>query len=137
MNYCKIITILTRKDNFYSCVPLAPHIIDHLREKLTCTNYARVQKISTMFQSFFSKFVPKVRAEEDAQEEEELVDPQQTLRDKCREGHHAKSLAEKYQICNDRVNSRSETAETCVEELFDLLHAIDHCVTEKLFNQLK
>lgn len=33
-----------------------------------------------MFQSFFSKFVPRVRAEEDAQEEEELVDPQQTLR---------------------------------------------------------
>lgn len=59
------------------------------------------------------------------------------FQDKCRESDHAKKLAEKYQQCNDRVNSRSKTTETCVEELFDLMHAIDHCVSHDLFSKLK
>ncbi|XP_060534422.1 cytochrome b-c1 complex subunit 6, mitochondrial [Cylas formicarius] len=86
---------------------------------------------------FFDKFVrklPSVRAQE---ADEELVDPQEVLREKCRESQHCKELAERYQICNDRVNSRSQTAETCTEELFDLLHAVDHCVTKDLFSKLK
>lgn len=59
------------------------------------------------------------------------------FQDKCRETEHAKKLAEKYQICNDRVNSRTKTLETCVEELFDLMHAIDHCAAKDLFSKLK
>ncbi|CAG9860927.1 unnamed protein product [Phyllotreta striolata] len=90
---------------------------------------------------FFERFLkfPKllsVKADDD-EEEEELQDPQQILRDKCREGSHAQKLAEKYQTCNERVLSRTQTAETCTEELFDLLHAIDHCVTKDLFSKLK
>ncbi|KAJ8978796.1 hypothetical protein NQ317_015521 [Molorchus minor] len=87
---------------------------------------------------FFDKFFPKlptVKAQEEA--EEDLVDPQQVLRDSCRDTDHCKHLADKYQECNDRVNSKSRTTETCVEELFDLLHAIDHCVTKDLFSKLK
>ncbi|ENN71745.1 hypothetical protein HUJ04_001297 [Dendroctonus ponderosae] len=87
---------------------------------------------------FFDRFLPKlitVKAEEE--EEGELVDPQQVLRDQCMDTSHCKSLAEKYQACNNRVRSRKQTAETCVEELFDLLHAVDHCVTADLFNKLK
>ncbi|CAH1163317.1 unnamed protein product [Phaedon cochleariae] len=87
---------------------------------------------------FFEKFLrklPSVKAQEE--EEEELQDPQQILRDECRETEHCKHLAEKYQVCNDRVNSRSRTTETCLEELFDLLHAVDHCVTKDLFSKLK
>lgn len=51
--------------------------------------------------------------------------------------HHVKPLLEKYEACNERVRSRSQTTETCVEELFDMLHAVDHCVTPKLFPKLK
>ncbi|XP_026473912.1 cytochrome b-c1 complex subunit 6, mitochondrial-like [Ctenocephalides felis] len=80
--------------------------------------------------------IPKVAAQE-ATEEEELVDPQQALREKCAEEHHPKSLFEKYQTCNDRVNSRTKTEETCSEELFDYLHALDHCVTKTLWSKLK
>ncbi|CAH2007523.1 unnamed protein product [Acanthoscelides obtectus] len=84
------------------------------------------------FEKLFAK-LPSVKA----QEEEELVDPQDVLREKCRDTEHCKHLAEKYQACNDRVNSRSQTTETCVEELFDLLHAVDHCVTKDLMSKLK
>ncbi|KAK9753205.1 Ubiquinol-cytochrome C reductase hinge protein [Popillia japonica] len=81
--------------------------------------------------SFLKQFFPKVKADD------ELVDPQQELRDKCRESDHCKHLVEKYEACNERVGSRSKTTETCIEELFDLLHAIDHCVTKDLFKRLK
>ncbi|XP_019869917.1 cytochrome b-c1 complex subunit 6, mitochondrial-like [Aethina tumida] len=86
---------------------------------------------------FFEKFLPKLPVVKAQEEEEELVDPQQVLRDNCRETEHCKHLAEKYQACNDRVLSKSQTTETCVEELFDLLHAVDHCVTKDLFSKLK
>ncbi|CAG9770795.1 unnamed protein product [Ceutorhynchus assimilis] len=86
---------------------------------------------------FFDKFFTKRLFTVRAQEEEEMVDPQQALREQCRGTKHCQDLAEKYQACNDRVNSRSQTAETCVEELFDLLHAVDHCVTKDLFKRLK
>ncbi|CRL05856.1 CLUMA_CG019134, isoform A [Clunio marinus] len=82
---------------------------------------------------FFKSLFPIVKA----QEEEELVDPQQELREKCSQEPHASKLYEKFQTCQDRVNSRTKTAETCQEELFDYLHALDHCVTKTLFTRLK
>ena len=70
------------------------------------------------------------------EEEEEIVDPQVVLRDECKVKH-----CEKYDVklatCNDRVNSRQNTAETCYEELLDLFHCIDHCVSKDLFKKLK
>ncbi|KAG8252477.1 hypothetical protein J6590_056407 [Homalodisca vitripennis] len=57
--------------------------------------------------------------------------------EKCSGTKHCVELRNKLEECNNRVNSRSQTAETCVEELFDYLHALDHCVTEQLFSQLK
>lgn len=47
------------------------------------------------------------------------------------------SLFSKYQECNDRVNGRTRTTETCVEELFDYLHELDHCVAHTLWSKLK
>ncbi|XP_046681968.1 cytochrome b-c1 complex subunit 6, mitochondrial [Homalodisca vitripennis] len=82
--------------------------------------------------SLLRKLFPSVRAQE-----EELVDPQVVLREKCSGTKHCVELRNKLEECNNRVNSRSQTAETCVEELFDYLHALDHCVTEQLFSQLK
>ncbi|XP_055641063.1 cytochrome b-c1 complex subunit 6, mitochondrial [Toxorhynchites rutilus septentrionalis] len=83
---------------------------------------------SRLFQSFF----PSVKAQE-----EDIIDPQTVLREKCAQEGHATHLYEKYQACNDRVNSRSQTTETCVEELFDYMHELDHCVNKTLFSKLK
>ncbi|XP_020799191.1 cytochrome b-c1 complex subunit 6, mitochondrial-like [Drosophila serrata] len=83
------------------------------------------------FRSWFS--LPLVKADD----EDELVDPQETLRDKCREKKHIESLFNKYQKCNDRVNGKSNTTETCIEELFDYVAELDHCVAHTLFSKLK
>ncbi|XP_072934435.1 cytochrome b-c1 complex subunit 6, mitochondrial-like isoform X2 [Epargyreus clarus] len=81
------------------------------------------------------KIVPVVKASEE--EAEELVDPQQQLRDECSQKPEAQNLWSKYQECNDRVNSRSQTSETCEEELIDYIHVLDKCVNKDLFKRLK
>ncbi|OWR54963.1 cytochrome b-c1 complex subunit 6, mitochondrial [Danaus plexippus] len=81
------------------------------------------------------KLIPVVKADEE--EEEELVDPQQALRDECSQKQEAQSFWTKYQECNNRVNSKSNTAETCEEELIDYVHALDKCVNKDLFKRLK
>lgn len=81
--------------------------------------------------------MPVVSAEEEEAEEEEIVDPQTELRESCAQKPDAQNLWSKYQECNDRVNSRSQTTETCEEELADYLHVLDKCVTKDLFKRLK
>lgn len=70
------------------------------------------------------------------EEPPEIVDPLTTLREECQQAH-----CDKYKIkldtCNDRVNSRKKTAETCYEELLDLFHCVDHCASHSLFSKLK
>ncbi|XP_046920098.1 testis-specific serine/threonine-protein kinase 4 [Dermatophagoides farinae] len=83
--------------------------------------------------SKMDKVIPKVHAEEE--EEEELVDPMNVLRERCTT-EHCQSLKDKYEACNDRVNSKSATAENCFEEIVDFLHCVDHCVAPKLFSKL-
>ena len=46
-------------------------------------------------------------------------------------------LYDKYQACNDRVNSKKNTTETCTEELFDYIGELDSCVAKTLFSKLK
>ncbi|XP_034039178.1 cytochrome b-c1 complex subunit 6, mitochondrial isoform X2 [Thalassophryne amazonica] len=78
--------------------------------------------------------------EEDAPEEEEeedLVDPLDTVREKCEQSEHCTHLKELFETCEARVNSKSNTREECSEELFDFLHARDHCVAHSLFSKLK
>ncbi|CAH0564881.1 unnamed protein product [Brassicogethes aeneus] len=70
-------------------------------------------------------------------EEGELEDPQDVLREDCRRKPEAKKLIRKLDECTDRVNRNSCTTETCTMELFDLLHFVDECVTECLFKHLK
>ncbi|XP_053617256.1 cytochrome b-c1 complex subunit 6, mitochondrial-like [Plodia interpunctella] len=84
------------------------------------------------------KIIPVVKAEEEeAAEEEDLVDPQQELRDACAQKQDAQAQWGVYQECNDRVNSRSNTAETCEQELIDYLYVLDHCVGKEIFKKLK
>ncbi|XP_077373576.1 cytochrome b-c1 complex subunit 6, mitochondrial-like [Festucalex cinctus] len=75
--------------------------------------------------------------EEEEEEEEDLVDPLEAIRAKCEETEHCVHYKELLERCENRVNSKSRTAEECTEELFDFLHARDHCVSEKLFHKVK
>lgn len=86
-----------------------------------------------MAQQFFKSFFkfPSIKAEE-----EELVDPQTTLREKCAESHCTKYV-EELQKCNDRVSSKSNTTESCYEELIDYVHCVDHCVSHDIHKYLK
>ncbi|XP_062920591.1 cytochrome b-c1 complex subunit 6, mitochondrial [Mobula hypostoma] len=74
---------------------------------------------------------------EDEEEEEELVDPIINIREQCEQLEKCVQLRSRLDTCTDRVNSRSQTTETCTEELFDFLHARDHCVAEQIFSRLK
>ncbi|XP_022908523.1 cytochrome b-c1 complex subunit 6, mitochondrial-like isoform X1 [Onthophagus taurus] len=65
----------------------------------------------------------------------ELVDPLQKLREKCRKNHQ--DLVDKLDQCTERVSCREQTTETCTEELFDLLSAVDKCVAKDLFKKLQ
>ncbi|XP_038857752.1 cytochrome b-c1 complex subunit 6, mitochondrial-like [Salvelinus namaycush] len=75
--------------------------------------------------------------EEEEEEEEDMVDPLDTVRDKCAQAEHCIHTRAKLEDCESRVSSKSETAEDCTEELFDFLHARDHCVAHKVFHSVK
>uniref|UniRef100_UPI0037E7EB46 cytochrome b-c1 complex subunit 6, mitochondrial n=1 Tax=Semicossyphus pulcher TaxID=241346 RepID=UPI0037E7EB46 len=75
--------------------------------------------------------------EEEEEEEEDLVDPIDSMRQKCEEAEHCVHTRERLEQCETRVGSRSSTVEDCTEELFDFLHARDHCVAHKLFHSVK
>ncbi|XP_046740319.1 cytochrome b-c1 complex subunit 6, mitochondrial [Diprion similis] len=86
----------------------------------------------SIFSSSLNRLLPTVHASD-----EELVDPQKQLKEECGTLPKCVSLQEKLTTCNDRVNSRTKTQETCTEELFDYLHCVDHCVAKTLFSKLK
>uniref|UniRef100_A0A3Q3VW16 Ubiquinol-cytochrome C reductase hinge domain-containing protein n=1 Tax=Mola mola TaxID=94237 RepID=A0A3Q3VW16_MOLML len=64
-------------------------------------------------------------------------DPLEMVRQKCQEAEHCVHTRERLEECENRVGSRSLTDEDCTEELFDFLHARDHCVAHKLFHSVK
>lgn len=70
-------------------------------------------------------------------DEEEIVCPQETLRAKCQEVPSVESLFSRYQECNDRVGAKTQTNETCEEELFDYISELDKCVSKTLWSKLK
>lgn len=59
------------------------------------------------------------------------------FQEECGKRSAVAALYDKYQSCNDRVNSRSQTEENCAEELFDYMDALNDCVAETLFSKLK
>ncbi|XP_061539533.1 cytochrome b-c1 complex subunit 6, mitochondrial isoform X2 [Phycodurus eques] len=75
--------------------------------------------------------------EEEEEVEADLVDPLETMREKCVEIEHCVHTQARLEQCATRVNARSSTTEDCTEELFDFLHARDHCVAHKLFHSAK
>uniref|UniRef100_G3R4Z7 Cytochrome b-c1 complex subunit 6 n=1 Tax=Gorilla gorilla gorilla TaxID=9595 RepID=G3R4Z7_GORGO len=71
------------------------------------------------------------------EEEEGELDPLTTVREQCQQLEKCVKAQERLELCDERVSSQSHTEEDCTEELFDFLHATDHCVAHKLFNNLK
>ena len=74
--------------------------------------------------------LPSVKAQDD------VSNPQEILKEKCGERPKIAAFFSKLQTCNDRVSSRTKTEETCAEELFDYMDALNNCVAEKLFSKL-
>merc|ERR1712025_1091289 len=68
--------------------------------------------------------------DEDEEEEVELVDVFLDNRKLCEQTPKCVSLKEELDKCETRVNSRTETLETCTEELFEFIHERDHCTTK-------
>lgn len=110
--------------------------------------------ITEIFTKFLQSSFNVVKAED------ELVDPAKVLRvcyincglnenrnshfnfylyiqSKCEQQNEAKERFAKLQECNVRVTSKKQTAETCVEELWDFLEVVDKCVAKDLFDHLK
>lgn len=56
-------------------------------------------------------------------------DPLTTVREHCEQTEKCVKARERLELCDARVSSRSDTEEQCTEELFDFLHARDHCVS--------
>lgn len=72
------------------------------------------------------------------EEEEELKDPQEWLKANCSKPGKCGYLKDLLLKCNERVNSRERTRETCEQELYDFVGCVDHCVVKKnLFAFLK
>jgi|UniRef100_A0AC35FTU7 ubiquinol-cytochrome c reductase subunit 6 len=66
---------------------------------------------------------------------EENVDQLGQYRERCAD--HVTKFKELLDECNDRVNSRTKTEETCHQEMVDYIHHLDHCAMPKAFASLK
>merc|ERR1719357_77706 len=75
--------------------------------------------------------------EEEEEEEEDIVDPHETAKERCQERSECVSLKDKLDECNTRVEGKTRTSETCVEEIIDWLHCVDECAAKNLFSKLK
>merc|ERR1711863_87120 len=100
----------------------------------------------TTSESVMDKFIPRVKAEEEdepeeeeeaveeeEEDEEDLVDPAVEIKEACANSAACISSKERLDACNERVNSKENTEETCLEEILDFYHCMDHCAGPKIF----
>merc|ERR1739844_808225 len=91
-------------------------------------------------ETLVDKVFPSVKADEDdepeEEEEEDLIDPAVEIKEKCADDHCTK-YKNRLDECNDRVTSKNNTTETCLEEILDFYHCVDHCAADKIFAVLK
>uniref|UniRef100_A0A7E4ULE7 Cytochrome b-c1 complex subunit 6 n=1 Tax=Panagrellus redivivus TaxID=6233 RepID=A0A7E4ULE7_PANRE len=66
---------------------------------------------------------------------EEGVDQLGQFRERCAD--HAAKFKDLLDECNSRVESRSQTEETCHQEMVDYIHHLDHCAMPKAFKSLQ
>ncbi|XP_059353689.1 cytochrome b-c1 complex subunit 6, mitochondrial-like isoform X2 [Carassius carassius] len=133
---------LTEVDRLSLHVKVFRHLTYSFRKVSRCppsVSRGSLQENSAQIMVFEEKMITNGEPEEEEEEEEEqdLVDPLETVREKCEQTEHCVQARERLEACETRVGSRSETAEDCTEELFDFLHARDHCVAHKVFQSIK
>jgi len=77
--------------------------------------------------------------EEEEEEEEDLVDPREPIKERCGRTKECKSLGSALNKCNNRLENGEINfeGETCTEELFNLLHCVDHCAATQMMRALK
>lgn len=75
--------------------------------------------------------------DDEEEDEEELEDPGDKVREACAQHKECAKLFEELEACNNRVNSKSNTEEICVQELFDFLECRDKCLAHSLFSKVK
>ncbi|PVG00683.1 Non-heme 11 kDa protein of cytochrome bc1 complex [Serendipita vermifera] len=112
-----------------------------------------------MLSEFFSSLIPKAYAEEqqqpakeeekapeageekgeeEAQEEPEPEDPAPAIREECSETPECKPSKRHFEHCVEKVSGgQGFPHEDCVEEMFHLMHCVDHCAAPKVFAKLK
>ncbi|RWS30620.1 cytochrome b-c1 complex subunit 6-like protein [Leptotrombidium deliense] len=67
---------------------------------------------------------------------DDTVDPQSSLREECKR-YRCHKYVERLEKCDERVKGKKETKETCMEEVIDVFHCVDHCASHSLFSKLK
>merc|ERR1712177_74795 len=97
----------------------------------TAPREAMASKIVPEVKAEDYKIVPKLKADDGDEEEEELVDPADEIKASC-ESKNCQKYRDRYEECNARVNSKKNTEETCLEEVIDLFHCVDHCASPKI-----
>lgn len=81
--------------------------------------------------------VQLLQSEEADEDDGDMEDPQKKLKQSCRGTEICASMLQELEECNDRVNGKKLTKETCEQELYDLFHCVDRCVAKDLFKFLK
>jgi len=76
---------------------------------------------------------PAEEEEEEEEEEEDIVDPHDTMKASCTGTDKCSKLKAVLDECTDRVNSKSNTSESCYEEVIDLIQCVDHCLMDRNF----
>ena len=76
-------------------------------------------------------------ADGDDDDEDDMVDPMDTLRESCKEQRNCHALVTKMEACTQRVEARSKNTEECTEELLDLVHCVDACVSKHIHSTWK
>lgn len=69
--------------------------------------------------------------------DEEIVDPLQTKREKCKQEEKCLQLQKRLDKCTKRVEKHPEREESCFEEVLDYVSCVDHCAMHGLFSKLK
>ena len=75
--------------------------------------------------------------DEDDEDEEDPEDPYETNRTRCAETKQCADLMAIFEQCEERVSSKSQTEETCSQEILDFFHCQDHCAAKGVFAKLK
>jgi len=81
----------------------------------------------------------EAKPEGEAEEEEEPEDPHGAIREECNESASCRGFTEHFRHCQERVEGGDLKfkGETCVEELFHMMHCADKCAAPRLFAKLK